>query len=338
MIDPHVHLRDGSQRAKETLAHGLNVAWKAGLDAVFEMPNTDPPLLDRRTIEKRLALANAAGSRVFHGLYAGLSADPAQIREVLALYSEFFPRLVGFKLFAGKSTGNLSVVAEQQQQLILKTLKAGNYRGVLAVHCEKEACFKPELWNPQNVASHCQVRPPRSELASIRDLVQMAGEVDFRGTLHVCHISTPAGVRELQKQRLTCGFNLTCGVTPHHALLSSELMHSNPLLKMNPPLRSRKLQEELLQYLLEGRIDWIETDHAPHTLADKPLASGIPGLPFLPHFLRKLRELGMSEARLEDLTHTNICRTFGIEIENTRRAGALDLAGEYPFDAFAPYT
>ncbi len=84
MIDPHVHLRDWNQAGKETLRHGLSVAFRAGLDAVFEMPNTDPPLVTRDAIRRRIDDADAAcrslGIRIFHGLYAGLTAVAAADR------------------------------------------------------------------------------------------------------------------------------------------------------------------------------------------------------------------------------------------------------------------
>jgi dihydroorotase len=99
MIDPHVHLRDWNQSAKETLRHGLSVAYRAGLDAVFEMPNTDPPLVRREEIVKRIDDADTAVHsqriRIVHGLYAGLTAVPRQIEEMVRAWKELFPRVVG---------------------------------------------------------------------------------------------------------------------------------------------------------------------------------------------------------------------------------------------------
>ncbi len=109
MIDPHVHLRDGSERAKETLEHGLGVAWRAGLDGVVEMPNTDPPLVRRDAIARRIDDADRAIARlgigIFHGIWAGLTADPDQIEDVVRTWAEMRPRVAGLKLYAGPSTG-----------------------------------------------------------------------------------------------------------------------------------------------------------------------------------------------------------------------------------------
>jgi dihydroorotase len=95
------------------------------------------------------------------------------------------------------------------------------------------------------------------------------------------------------------------------------------LLRVNPPLRPKPMPALMLQRLLEGRIDWIETDHAPHTLADKTggsHASGLPGLPFYPRFVGALVSRGASPQLIQELTHGAICRAFGISLPAAGRA------------------
>jgi dihydroorotase len=108
------------------------------------------------------------------------------------------------------------------------------------------------------------------------------------------------------------------------------------LLKVNPPLRPPPMPALMMRRLLEGDIDWIETDHAPHTLADKTTrhASGMPGIPFYPRFVRMLSARGISGQKIEELTHGAICRAFGVTIVPGGRAPETDLAGEYEFDPF----
>ena len=108
MIDPHVHFRDWNQSEKETVAHGLAVAKACGFTHVFDMPNTDPPLTDRKTILKRFALAEGITGIEYY-VWAGLTADPAQIEEVVEIYAELRPKVVGLKLFLGQSTGHMGV-------------------------------------------------------------------------------------------------------------------------------------------------------------------------------------------------------------------------------------
>ena len=351
MIDPHVHLRDWSQAAKETLTHGLSVAWRAGLDGVFEMPNTDPPLTTREAIARRIDDADTAVSRLggpfFHGLYAGLTAVPRQIEEVVRAWRELFPRVVGLKMFAGHSTGQMGITMKEEQALVYRTLAALGFTGVLAVHCEKEELLRAAEWNPAHPASHARARPPSAEVASVDDQLQLAAKAGFRGTLHVCHISTPWALDLLRGTHAPTParpagaptFRVTCGLTPHHALLDAGMMEQQDglLLKVNPPLRAKPMPAVMLRRLLAGEIDWIETDHAPHTKKDKmeAHASGFPGFPFYPRFVKLLSQNGMPRETLLGLTHGAICRAFGVSIAASGRAADLDLAREYPFDPYA---
>jgi dihydroorotase len=337
LIDPHVHLRDWEQRHKETVSHGLDVARKAGLDGVFEMPNTVPSLTSEQSIRRRIALADDAGIPIFHGLYAGLTGLPSQVRDMVRLHTQLFPRVVGLKLFAGPSTGTLEVTDRADQLLVFRELAAQGYAGVLAVHCEKAALLNEGAWDPANPITHSRSRPPEAETASIRDMISLAGETDFRGTLHICHISVAESVLLLERSRAKCAFRLTCGVTPHHLLLSEERSKGSRglLLKVNPPLRSEKNRRELFRLFKDERIDWIETDHAPHTLREKlegPFPSGLPGLSFYPHLLTRLRSSGIPSPQLFRQTHARICSVFGEDITPSHRESHMDLSGEYDYD------
>ncbi len=360
VIDPHVHRRDWNQAAKEPLRHGLSVAWRAGLDGVFEMPNTDPPLTSREAILRRIEDADAAiaaaGIRIFHGLYAGVTAVPRQIEEAVRAWRELFPRVIGLKLYAGHSTGNMGIVDPREQALVYRTLAALGYTGVLAVHCEKEGLLRPGEWDPARPASHARARPPAAEVASVDDQRSLARAARFTGTLHVCHISTPWAVDLVRGTHESGGggaagggpggmaggaadvFRTTCGLAPHHALLDAGMMErpDGILLKVNPPLRPLPLPSLMLKRLLAGDIDWIETDHAPHTREDKTRghASGMPILPFYPRFIRMLSEKGLTRQRISELTHGAICRTFGVTIGESGRAPEPGLEKEYEYDPF----
>ncbi|MFH1054251.1 MAG: dihydroorotase family protein [Candidatus Woesearchaeota archaeon] len=366
MIDPHAHLRDYNQGHKETLKHGLGIAFKAGLDGVFEMPNTDPPITSKEKIKERIALADKAisglGIKIFHGVYAGITIDYEQIKEVVDCHKELFPRVIGLKMFAGHSVGNMGIVNEEEQKEVYRILAEFDYRGVLAVHCEKESLMRPDLWKPEYPFSHALARPPEAEVESVRDQIRFAKEAGFKGTLHIVHISVPEALELIKNQRIedkkiiidrinnkvyykgsgsektNDGLKITCGATPHHLILNSDMMNEKRgiLLRMNPPLRPSQMQEQLLRSLLNGEIDWIETDHAPHTLQEKNETQmpGIPGLPYYPHFIRKLNELGASQELVDNITHDNIVKAFNIKVENRKRAPDYNLEKEYEFDAF----
>jgi len=324
-IDSHVHCRDGKQAYKETIKHALEVASKAGVDAIFDMPNTDPPIVNSLLVEERLRIAEECNSSVFYGLYAGLTSDINQIREAVSIWKKYFPceknfGVVGLKMFAGKSVGELSVVDANEQMKVYETLAKENFTGVLVVHCEKESFMKPELWNPSNPVSHCYARPSISELASVTDQILFALNSGFHGHLHIAHVSCPESVEYINMTKKNHPeLSISCGATPHHLFLNEELMKGEVgrLLKVNPPLRSANEQRKLLDYLKEGMIDWIETDHAPHTLSEKlnsPFMSGIPWLNQWPVIIEMLRREGISNKEIENLTFNNVRKLFGIEI------------------------
>lgn len=332
-IDPHVHCRDGKQAYKETIAHALSVAERAGMSAIFDMPNTEPPIFGLQQAKERIELSKKARSTVFYGLYVGLTADAQQIEDAVKAYDKL-PEVVGFKLFAAHSTGNLGVSDEKSQQFVYDTLADLGYTGVIAVHCEKESLMKPHLWNPLQPVTHTLVRPPEAEVASVADQIAFAADAYFKGTIHVAHISVPAAVDMVQKAKRK--MQITCGVCPHHCVLDTTHAEKSLIYKTNPPLRIKPMADQMMDYLCTGMIDWIETDHAPHLLKEKlnePYLSGIPGLPFYPRFIEKIKTR-MSKQLLFDVTFGNIKKTFDVDVEQRECEPQMDLGREYEIDAY----
>ena len=159
------------------------------------MPNTAPPLTRRREIEKRLSLADSAIKDLtisfFHGVYAGVTDEEDQLKEIVTVYRELFPRVVGLKMFAGHSTGRLGLVTEAEQRRVYQTLTGLEYTGVLAVHCEKESCMHPEKFDPSRPWTHGTARPAEAEVRSVEDQIAFARDAGFTGLLHICHVSVP---------------------------------------------------------------------------------------------------------------------------------------------------
>ncbi len=345
MIDPHVHCRDWNQSHKETIEHALYVAEQIGLSGIFDMPNTSPPINSRELVEKRLIDAQKIASPVFYGLYVGLTSNPDQLREAVRTYRDFFPKqgdsvgVIGLKMFAGHSVGNLGIIEEDEQKKVYQILTNEGYQGVLAVHCEKEFLLKNDLWNPSKPETHCDARPPEAEYESVRDQINFASEYRFPGNLHILHTSFPESVKLIDKAKER-GIKITCGATPHHCRLNRALMGGSKrgiLYKVNPPLRQLSATVVILSLLKEGRIDFIETDHAPHTLEEKTSKhmSGFPGLPYYPHFLKFLREeAGFQDSQIRNLTHNNINRLFGLNLPELNKTPNLDLQEEYNVDVY----
>ena len=264
-IDSHVHLRDFRQAYKgETVKHGLEVARDSGVDAVFDMPNTSPPIMNEELVIKRLKLAKEANvPEVFYGLYIGLTQDLEQVKRAVDITRKF-KEVIGMKLYAGHSVGNLGVTKTEQQFEVYNTLSKEGYKGVLAVHCVKESEMDSSKWHYENPISHCHSRPEKAEIESVGDQIMFANATNFKGKLHIAHISSPKAV-DLVNQAGIFPVDASCGICPHHFIYDwTKMSNGNGILfKMNPPLREPSSREKMLDYLRGGKIDWIETDHAP---------------------------------------------------------------------------
>ena len=337
-IDPHVHFRDFNQWKKETVRHGLEVARDSGVDAVIDMPNTDPPILTEELVARRLELARLANVReVFYGLHMGLSNDMEQVKRAVGIYNKF-PQVVGMKLYAGHSVGNMGVVSVEDQEMVYETLAREGFGGVLVVHAEKESGIKGKLWTPEIPVSHCLARPESAEVESVADQLRLLYITNFRGTLHFTHMTSPVAIGMINDKRMH-GRSVSVGVCPHHLVYDwSQMNNEDGLIwKMNPPLRSPKTRNGLVTMLETGEIDSIETDHAPHLLEEKtkhPFMSGIPGLPWWPVFEEYLRSQSLSDSQIEKLTFSSARDRYGLDVERTRRE-IFDRRKDYEFNPYS---
>ncbi len=310
-IDPHVHCRDGREGYKETIAHVFKLCDEQGVGMIFDMPNTQPPLLSERDADARLQLVPPGEKRRYR-MYLGATADPAQLRAAAAAVANH-EYLIGLKLYAGRSVGALAVVSERDQQAVYRTLAEAGYTGVLAAHCEKESLFV-NAFDPKQPPSHSLARPAAAEAQAIADQVRFAETAGFRGSLHICHVSSAAGLAAVRAARGRV--KITCGVTPHHLLWSSA-QAAGPaglLYKVNPPLREPSDTVALRQALKNGEIDWIETDHAPHPVSEKlypPYASGYPALCLYRRLVEELLPCwGLDGGRIRSVTGDGARRVF----------------------------
>ncbi len=310
-IDPHVHCRDGNESYKETIAHVLRLCDQQGIAIIFDMPNTDPPLLTARDAETRLKLV-PQDEQSRYRMYLGVTKNPEQVRAAAAAVTDT-EYVIGLKLYASPSVGPLAVIAEKDQRQVYQTLADAGYTGVLAVHCEKKSALI-NAFDPQQPQTHSLARPAAAEAQSIADQIRCAESVGFQGILHICHLSTAAGLEA--KQNTQGKLKLTCGVTPHHLLWSASQANGPEglLYKVNPPLRDPSDTIALRKALKDGNIDWIETDHAPHPVSEKlypPYASGYPSLCLYRTLVKELLPgWGFSDDRIQAVTGDTVRRTF----------------------------
>lgn len=278
LIDVHVHLRDFKQKRKETVKTGTMAAIHGGITTVFDMPNTDPPIIDSGTFQRRVELFKG----IAYSDYALSFLVRDNCTEAERVNADFY------KIFMGASTGGL--FSEDFES---------DYRcaqGIVSVHAEDAGIIhkKPE-------------RPPEAEIIAIKRALKAAEK--FRKPLNICHVSTAGGIDAILSANLPW---VSFEVTPHHLFLSRRDYERNPLLKVYPPLRDEEHRRALWRNL--SKIPIIASDHAPHTPEDKESgAAGIPGLETEVALLLDAVNRGMLElSDIVEKMHNNPIGIFGI--------------------------
>jgi dihydroorotase len=282
-IDVHVHSRDPGLTQKETWDTLALGAYRGGVVAVADMPNTLPPTMTREAVLAKAARARASGLEF--RLLLGVGA--ANIGQVGALLADPELPLCALKVFYGRTTGELLY---DDLETLARSLPASGEKPVV-FHSEDQCtvdCNQARLGDRlsgranADFAVHSEIRSSAAAHASTRKVLEWARTV-YRRPIHIAHVSTPLEV-ELVAEAKARGVPVTCEVAPHHLLLSTDDYGSlGPLAKMNPPLRSPEEVAALRRLVGKGEVDLFATDHAPHLLAEKRVdvahsPSGVPSL------------------------------------------------------------
>ena len=313
-IDPHVHLRGEEYPNHNFLEPGFRDAQNVGLAAILEQPNPTPWLITEETIKTRKEKVQRVRGKIYHGIHIGLTNDLAQVASALELVMSGKYGLVSDKTFYVHSTGNMGILDPEIQRRMWRMKGEMNYKGVSIGHFENERYFIGSF-DPLKPSSHSSRQNPISELVQVESQIRNARDAKFKGTFYVAHVSGIQTIEYLEKEKPKLPFDVIAEITFHHMFLNSDDdygVHGNRV-KMNPPIRSRKTQERLLEYVLAGKFDIIGTDHAPHPLERKDSnepPSGIPALPFWPKGIELLRREGIEEELLENLIFHNANRIF----------------------------
>jgi len=312
-IDPHVHCRDWKLAYKgATIKSVKQLAESQYVDVIFDMPNTNPTMNSLRLVEERLRLAKSEGCSDGYYVYIGATKNENQLREA-AHVATTHPKVVGIKFFTtGKPEDVLAITDEKDQKKVYETLTECDYTGVIGVHCEKESLFRMNRWKPEKPWTWNLARPKEAEVEAVKDQIRFVKKTGFDGTLYIPHVSAVETVNVIDNARSS--ISIVCGVTPHHLTKSTLDMREayGIFYKCNPPIRDME-KDGLKDCLIEGKIDWFETDHAPHSFREKtelPFMSGFPSLEYYHQTIELFRRWGLSKERIEDLTYNNIKRTF----------------------------
>jgi dihydroorotase len=263
VIDPQVHFREPGLEHKEDLTTASRACAKGGVTSFLEMPNTKPLTITQAALDDKLQRA-AAKSIVNYGFFIG--ATPANLPDVRSAHPT-----CGIKVFMGSAHGDLLV----DTAAALEPIFAQGDR-LIAVHAEDQARInqrKQEFAGSTDPAVHSQIQDDIAALNATKLALSLSEKYHRR--LHILHLSTAIEAEYLRQHKPAW---VTAEVTPQHLLLNTDAYANiGTLAQMNPPLRSHHDNEVLWAALLDGTIDFIATDHAPHTLEEK--AKGYPNTP-----------------------------------------------------------
>lgn len=261
LVDIHVHLREPGQGYKETIASGTAAAAAGGFTSVCAMPNTVPVNDSPETTRWMLAPERDAAIRVF----PIVAATRGSMGEALTEYGSL------------RAAGAVAVTDDGKPILgdrIMREALIAAARANLPViqHAEDTRLTGGCSMNAGPVAFRLGLRGMTVEAESslVERDIRLLGEVtDARAHLHVAHLSTKAALDAVRKARRN-GLRVTCEVAPHHFVLNDEAVGDyNTHAKMNPPLRSESDREAMIEGILDGSVDAIATDHAPHAAHEK---------------------------------------------------------------------
>jgi len=280
MVDPHTHLRDLDWSHKATFASETQAAIAGGYWAIFDMPNTAPSTINADRLNTKLDKINQTAYCDW-GLYFGASQA-----NNTAEYEKIIKQVCGLKIYNNSTTGDLLIDNQKDRDI---HYQAWSYDKVITVHAEDE---------------------------TVRDILALVRK--YRRPTHFLHISTKLEI-DLLTQAKEEGLPVTLGVCPHHLYLTEDdLSTLGAYGRMKPELKTKADQNALWQAIESGIVDIIESDHAPHTIAEKesdPPPSGVPGLETtLPLMLQAVKDGRLSLKRATEMLSTNSHRIWNLQV------------------------
>ena len=307
--DVHVHLREPGFSYKETIATGSLASARGGYTAVCTMPNLNPvpDSVDHLNLQKQLIEDNAC----IH-VYPYGAITVGEKGDTLADLEGMAPDVIGFS-----DDGRGVQSEDMMRQAMLRAKALGK---MIVAHCEDNALLHGGYIHDGEYAKAHGHRGicSESEWGQIARDLQLVRETGC--AYHVCHISTKESVDIIRKAKAE-GLDVTCETGPHYLVMDDSMLEEEGRFKMNPPIRSREDQLALIEGILDGTIEMIATDHAPHSAEEKSRgleksAFGIVGIetafPIMyTHFVKTGK---LTLERLVELLCINPRKRFGIAL------------------------
>ncbi|MEM3673250.1 MAG: allantoinase AllB [Candidatus Bathyarchaeia archaeon] len=340
LIDAHVHLRDEGKSYKEDFYTGTAAAAAGGVTTVLDMPNNNPVTMSAEALKNRMKIAERK-ILVNVGFFSEFPKNVKEIKEIVA------EGAVAFKLFMAEQIGGLDIDDDDALQKAFKM--TGKLKTPVAVHAEDKALLekaKSELEDSRrnDIEAFLEAHSEEAEVKAVKRLLNIAKRAGAH--LHFCHISTDKGLNAIVAEK-NSGMSITCEATPHHLLLTTnDLKKLGTLALTTPPVREKHHSEALWKGILNGWIDTLGSDHAPHTLEEKKAKSiwdvkvGIPGLEtMLPLMLTMVKNGKLSIGDLVSLLAEKPAEIFNlkgkgyIKIGNDADLVVVDLKRRFKIDS-----
>ena len=261
LVDLHTHLREPGREDSETVLTGSRSAVAGGYTAISAMANTNPVADNAGVVEQIYRLGKSAGLVDVNPIGA---VTRGLLGEQLAEMGAMADSIAKVRIFSDDGKCVFDPLIMRRALEYVKT-----FNGIIAQHAQEPRLTVNAQMNEGIISARIGLPgwPAIAEEAIIARDILLAEHVQSR--LHICHVTTAGGVELIRwaKQR---GIQVTAEVTPHHLLLTDELVENyDPIYKVNPPLRTQKDVQALREGLAEGVIDIVATDHAPHPSEDK---------------------------------------------------------------------
>lgn len=312
-IDPHIHSRFPGQEQKEDIFSLEKAAFRGGTTLVFDMPNTKPPTIDRLclSIKKKLASQSFLDFKFWFG------GDGRNFEELE--WASRQAEVIGVKLYLASK--DLPGHEESMLRKIFK--KCAELGMMIAVHAESKKIIERNLYllgRAPTMTEHSFVRSEEAEIDEVRKVIELA--IDFNTPVYFCHLTTPDAVRLVWEAKQE-GSNFFVEVCPHHLIFDDFLLFSYKrgfragYFKTLPPLRKRRTVEKLIAAVIDGEVDCVGSDHAPHAREEKErqeydsIPNGLPGVEFRVPLIWQLVVQGqITPKRFEELIAGNAASFF----------------------------
>ena len=286
IVDPHVHMRDPGLTHKEDFYSGSKAAARGGVTTFLDMPNTIPNTITKEKLEekKNMMIGKSYVDYGFH--FGGSKSDNSEdIKQII-------DKAASTKIFLNASTGNMLV---EDDKILYKLFEASK---IVTVHAEEKKVDKA---------------------------IEIARQTNT--PLYLCHLSLESEINSLKRAK-DSGMIIYGEATPHHLFLNTEDVNKNDknkmLLRMKPELREKSDNKALWNAILDGTIDTIGTDHAPHLLSEKleKLTFGIPSVEHsLELMFNKVKDATIDIKLLTKIMSENAAKIFAIKNKGLLKEG-----------------